>query len=203
VTIKKRVQTGGGGPSTIAEFPYQATNIGTPTFSLVNNQEFTDASVPQSTQVIAVTEQSVAGWRLVSVECVETAGGSPNVPNTTVDLVNRRANIRVESDETVTCTFTSEEIAPTAANAEIAGRVLSSQGMPVRGVKLTLFNASTGQVKHAMTNNFGFYCFVDLELGNFYVVTAITSKRNTIANNERSFTLIDNLSNVDFVTDPN
>jgi hypothetical protein len=149
--------------------------------------------------MVTVTESTVPGWRLASVECVEAAGGSPNVPNTTVDLANRRANILVEDGETVTCTFTSEPLAPTAGDATVSGRVVTTRGNPVRGVTLSLFNAITGETKSAVTNNFGFYVFTQLDVSQFYVLTAYSNNRHVIANNQRSFTLSDDLSNVDFV----
>ena len=199
--IKKRVRDQNGGTSSSTAFPYQATNISTPTFTLISNQEFTDSNVPAGAQVVAVTESSVEGWRLDSVECVEVAGTTPNIPNTTVDLANHRANIIVESGEQVTCTFTSEELAPTAGEGEIGGRILDARGMGVRGVSLSLFNANSGETVYATTNNFGYYSFTGLELTNFYVVTAFGTKRYSIPDNERSFSLNDNRFNVDFLAE--
>lgn len=201
ITIKKRVQTSNGGTSSTTTFSYQATNISTSSFSLVSNQEFIDPDVPSSGQVVAVTEADVAGWRLLSVECVEVAGSTPNIPNTTVDVANHRANIMVENDERVTCTFTSEELAPTASPGTIAGRVADPRGFGVRGVMLSLLNASSGEVRYAMSNSFGYYSFPELELSNFYVVTAFGAKRFSILNNERSFTLNDDQLNVDFLAE--
>ena len=199
--IKKRVQGGQGGTSSTTAFPYQATNIVTSSFSLASDQEFIDPSVPTSGQVVTVTEAEVAGWRLLSVQCVETAGSTPNVPNTTVDLANRRANIIVENDEQVECTFTSEPLAPTG-NATVSGRIVDTRGVGVRGITVMLFNANTGQTVHATSNSFGYYGFESLELSNFYVLSALSSKRFTILTNERTFTLHDNLSNLDFVAEP-
>ena len=199
--VKKRVQGSSGGGSSTTAFPYQATNISTSSFSLVSNQEFLDPSVPSGEQVITVTEAQVQGWQLVSVQCVETAGSVPNIPNTTVDLANHRAYIRVENDERVECTFTSEEIAPTG-NASVSGRIVDSNGLGVRGITVSIFNASTGQVALATSNSFGYYSFEDLELSNFYVLTAIGTKRYTIPNSERTFTLNEDLSNMDFVAEP-
>ncbi|HEX6127224.1 MAG TPA: S8 family serine peptidase [Pyrinomonadaceae bacterium] len=200
ITIKKRVNNGNG-PTSTTEFPYQATNISTSSFSLVSDQEFTDPSVPGNAQIVSVTESSVPGWRLVGIACTETAGGSPNIPNTTVDLANQRANIMVENDETVTCTFTSEEIVPTAGEATITGRITDEQGRGVRGVKLSLLHAASGHVFFATSNNFGFYAFDGLEVSTFYVLTAYGTKRFRIGNNERSFVLTDDLANVDFLAE--
>ncbi len=199
VTVRKRVQNSNGGTSSTTAFPYQATNITTSSFSLISNQEFTDPNVSGSGQMISVTEAAVAGWQLVSVACVETGGQT--VPNTTVDVANRRANILVENGETVECTFTSEELVPTAAHASISGRVVDSSGMGVRNVRLTLFNASTGATVTARTNSFGFYSFTEMEVATFYVLTALSSRRQVIPNNQRSFTLTDDLANLDFLVE--
>ena len=199
--VKKRTQGGGGGGSSTTAFPYQATNISTASFSLVSNQEFLDPSVPSGSQVITVTEAPVQGWQLVSVQCVETAGSVPNTANTTVDLANHRAYIRVENDERVECTFTSEVLAPTG-NATVSGRIVDSNGLGVRGIAVSIFNANTGQVELATSNSFGYYAFEGLEVSNFYVLTAIGTKRYTIPNSQRTFTLNDDLSNLDFVAEP-
>lgn len=201
IMIRKRTISAGGGTSSTTAFPYAATNISTPSFSLVGNQEFVDPNVPDTGQMVAVTESDVTGWRLASVECIEVAGGSPNIPNTTVDLVNHRANIMVENGESVTCTFTSQELAPTAGEATVGGRVMDTRGMGARGVTLSLFNATTGEIKYAISNSFGFYSFTELEVAQFYILTAYETKRYTISNNERSFTLHDDLSNVDFIAE--
>jgi subtilisin family serine protease len=203
ITIKKRVRNLSGGPSSTTAFPYEATNIPTSNFTLVDNQEFTDPSVPSTAQVVAVTELAVSGWRLVSIECVELAGETPNIPNTTVDVQNKRANISVEDGETVTCTFTSEELIPTAAHATVGGRIVDQDGRGVRGVSVTLLDASTGEIRYVLSNNFGYYYFNDVEVANFYVLTAVNSKRYAIENNERSFVLNDDLADVDFIAERN
>ncbi|HUR96767.1 MAG TPA: S8 family peptidase [Pyrinomonadaceae bacterium] len=201
ITIKKNVHTRNGGTSSTTTFPYAATNISTPTFSLISNQEFTDPAVPPAGQMVAVSESPVAGYQLVSVECTEVAGSSPNIPNTTVDLANRRANIMVESGESVTCTFTSDELVPTAGQAAVGGRIVDSRGRGVRGINLSLFDATTGETTYATTNSFGYYAFNELEVLDFYVLTAFGNRRFTILDNERSFTLRDDLANVNFIAD--
>ena len=201
ITVRKRIRNSSGGTSSTTAFPYEATNIPTSNFSLISNQEFTDPSIPGGAPIVTVTEAEVAGWRLVAVECVEVAGSTPNIPNTTVDLANHRANIAVESGESVTCTFTSEELIPTAGEATVSGRVVNSRGHGVRAITLSLFNAATGETQFAVTNNFGFYTFSELEVSSFYVVTALGSKRYTISDNQRSFMLNDDLANVDFLAE--
>ena len=199
ITIKKQAHNTNGGTSSTVAFPYDATNIPTQTFTLTSDQEFVDPNAPTSGQMVTVTEEPVDGWQLTSVQCVEVAGSIPNILNTTVDLTNHRANIMVENGESVTCTFISEELAPTAAHAAVGGRIVDSRGRGVRGVTLSLFDASSGVTTYATTNGFGYYVFEDLEVMDFYVLTAFDTRKYRIADNERSFTLRDNLANVDFV----
>jgi hypothetical protein len=151
--------------------------------------------------VVAITEAAVDGWQLTSVQCVEVAGGSPNTTNTTVDLVNHRANIRVEDGETVTCTFTSEPLAPTAGDATVGGRIVDRRGRGVRNIRLTIFDASNGQTRYATTNSFGYYFFTELDVMDFYILTAFSTSRYTMVDPERSFTLRDDLVNVNFLAD--
>lgn len=198
ITIRKQVQST---TSSTTAFPYAATNLSTPSFTLLGDQEFTQTDVLGSSQVVAVTENTVEGWRLTSVACVEVAGGSPNLPNTTVDLANRRANIIVEDGESVTCTFTSERLAPTAGEATVGGRIIDRRGRGVRGISLSLFDAANGQTVYATTNSFGYYSFTGLDVPDFYVLTAFDTFRYTILDNVRSFTLRDDLANVDFVAE--
>lgn len=198
IRIRKRTNRTSGGTSSTASFPYQATNLTPTSFSLLENQEFSDPGVPQSSQVISVTESSVPGWRLTSVECVETAGSTPNIPNTTVDLANKRANIIVEAGESVTCTFTSEEMAPTAATVSLSGRIMDSRGRGVRGLRVMLQNAATGGVSYATTNSFGFYSFSTVPVNVLYVVTAVESKKYQIPNSTRSLLINEDMTGIDF-----
>lgn len=201
INIKKQAHNNNGGTSSTVVFPYAATNISTPTFTLTSDQEFTDPNVPSSGQMVSVTEATVEGWQLTSVQCVEVAGDTPNLPNTTVDLTNHTANIMVESGETVTCTFISEELAPTAGEATVGGRITDRRGRGVRGVSLSLFDATTGETVMATTNSFGYYSITGLAVPDFYVLTAFDTRKYTIVNNVRSFALHDDLVNVDFFAD--
>ena len=151
--------------------------------------------------MVTVTEAPTLGWTLKSISCVETSGnGLPSLVNSTADLANHKANIIVEEGEQIECTFTSEEIVPTAATADVGGRVVNVDGRGVKGVTLSLLDASNGVTKYASTNSQGYYKFTGLEVGDFYVLTAQSSRRVTIQNNVRSFFLLESLSSVNFQT---
>jgi hypothetical protein len=190
-----------GGQNTA--FPYQAVNLSSPSFSLQNNQDFTDPNVqPNNPQnAIVVTEAEVEGWQLVSINCTEVSGGFPNDQNSTVDLANRTATIIAEQAEQVECTFTSQELTPTAGGAIVSGRVVDSFGRGVRGISLAMFDMASGQMVEARTNAFGLYSFQDVPVGRTYLLVANSTKRWTIVNSTRSFALNEDLSDIDFVAD--
>jgi hypothetical protein len=128
----------------------------------------------------------------VSISCTE------NNPNSTVDLVNRRVTINADEGETIDCTFTSEPVAPTAADATVSGRIVNQSGRGVRGVYLTLYDAGTGETLVSVTNSFGFYSFSNLNVTDFYQLTAFSTKRVSISDPVRTFTLNDDLAGVNF-----
>lgn len=201
VKIKKRANSRTESVSS-AEFPYSATKLAAASFTLQPDNQFEDVNVTAfgSANTITVTESQVYGWKLSSISCVETSGGTPNAVNSTVDLANRKANIVVEPGEQVECTFTSEEIVPTAANATISGRVVSPDGRGVKNISITLLDVASGQTFNATTNSFGYYYFSDKPVSRLYSVTAANSKRQRIQDNVRTFSLTEDFYVWDFVT---
>lgn len=210
VTIIKEVQTFGGGTASTTSFSFSATNLGTPGFSLVDNDlepadRFTNSSVFlfDEPNTITVTEAALEGWSLTSIQCIESPGeGLPNTQNSTIDLQNRRANIVVEQGENVTCMFRSEQLAPTSGPGSVTGRVVDANGFGVRGATVKLLHMLTGEEISTVTNSFGYYSFSDLEVAAFYVVMVSESKRYTFQPNDRAFTLDGDLFDVDFVAIP-
>ena len=184
-------------------FAYDAANLASPTFTLQPNNEFIDPNVLAfgAGNMVTVTEAAVPGWTLTSISCVETSGsGMPNVVNSTVDLVNRKANIVAEEGEQIDCTFTSEPLAPTAADASVTGRVLSPDGRGVRGVVVAIYDASTGTGRSVSTNSFGYFSFRNLATSRFYILSVNSNRKVTIRNNVRTFTLTQDLAGIEFRT---
>ena len=200
VTIKKRANSRNEAISS-AQFPYNATNFTASNFTLQPNNQIDYANVTSfgSANTITVTEAPVYGWYLTSISCVESSGGTPNIVNSSVDLVNRKASIVVEPGEQVECTFTSDEISPTAANADISGRIVTPDGRGVKGVRVTLFDAGTGETFNSISNSFGYYNFLDKPVSRLYTLTAVSSKKAPIRNNVRTFSLSADLYSMDFV----
>jgi subtilisin family serine protease len=210
VTIIKEVRTLTDGTSTDVGFPFAAANLAASSFELLGTGEppvdrFVDNSVYSfgASGMITVTQEHVHGWATTAITCVEQSGqGMPNQNNTTVDLANRKANIIVEEGEQVTCTFRSEELAPTSAPVSIGGRVIDHHGSGIRQILVSITNIDTGVSQTTMTNNFGFYRFQNMPSANFYVVSAEGWKRYWFWPENRAFTAEDDLVNVDFIGTP-
>jgi hypothetical protein len=63
-------------------------------------------------------------------------------------------------------------LAPTAAQVTLGGRVFTQGGRAVYNASVTLTD-SDGQTRTARTNNFGYYRFTDVPVGNIYVLGAV------------------------------
>lgn len=59
----------------------------------------------------------------------------------------------------------------TAANTDVSGRILTSQGKSVARARIT-FTDNTGQTHFALTNQFGYYRFRDVALRGTYIFNA-------------------------------
>lgn len=210
VTIIKSVTTATNGSASTAAFGFTSTNLGPATFSLVdNNVTGPDRNITANlyafakwNQSIAVTENSITNWTLADITCVE----QDTVPNqtqypTTTNFLTRTATIRLEEGESVTCTYSNTQLTPTAAPASVSGRVMNEDGIGIRGVSVTLWDISSGEIRTASTNSFGNYTFADLPTEDFYVLS-VSSKRLSFAVDTRSFTLTDDLAGMDFVASP-
>jgi Carboxypeptidase regulatory-like domain len=87
----------------------------------------------------------------------------------------------------------AERSAPTAANASIRGRLLTSTGRGLTNAFVVLTNTNNGEVKMTRTTSLGYFNFNQLESGDFYILS-VQSKRYTFEN--RSFTLNDNIDDL-------
>jgi subtilisin family serine protease len=202
VTVKKRVRNVTTVETPTTAFPYSAVNLSTSNFALQTNQDYIDPNVQPSTSSnpIIVTEAPVDGWMLDSISCMDAAGGTAN---TTVDLVNHKVTIIAGQGQQIECTFTSEQLAPTAADAVISGRVADAYGRGVRNISLFLFDPQTGVTRSVRTNAFGYYTFVEVEVGHTYMIEAAETKRWSIANSQRTVTPTDNIIGLDFQAEEN
>lgn len=91
-------------------------------------------------------------------------------------------------------------LAPTAANANIGGRVLNAGGTGIGKATITITGDGI-QPMQARTNAFGYYNFDNLPTGGTYVLTIGGTKAYTFANPSRVVSLNDSIADADFVSE--
>ncbi len=209
VFIKKVVNTLFPTPGTASTTVFSFTagaNFGPTSFSLVDDDGGPGIDTQQGQTItsfgpgntITVTETPIPnGWTISDVNCVE----SGLQDSTKSPSLGPSASIIVQLAEVVTCTFTNTQQAPSAADVSISGRVVTSDGTGISNARLTVINAATGEAKTSLTNPFGFYAIDDLAVGQFYILR-VSHKRYTFAEKSRTFTLNDDIADVDFIANP-
>lgn len=68
---------------------------------------------------------------------------------------------------------------PTAAGASVSGMVMSAEGRAVRNAGVSMTNTH-GVTRNALSNNFGYYRFMDVPVGMNYIVS-VRSKQYTFS----------------------
>lgn len=89
---------------------------------------------------------------------------------------------------------------PTAALVSVSGRATSFDGQGIKGSTVTITDPA-GITRTALTNSFGYYQFVDIEVGSTYIVS-IGNKRYLFPDSPRVISVTDQLSGLDFVASP-
>jgi hypothetical protein len=87
---------------------------------------------------------------------------------------------------------------PTAADANVSGRVTTLDGRGISRTRLTITDTATGEVRFAFTNPFGYYNFSGLETGRVYVIL-VQSKRYIFQPDTQTFQLDESLDGINFV----
>ncbi|MDQ3130106.1 MAG: carboxypeptidase-like regulatory domain-containing protein, partial [Acidobacteriota bacterium] len=89
-------------------------------------------------------------------------------------------------------------VGPTAANANISGRVLRVDGRGVGNAQVELSDQS-GNVRRVRTNAFGYYSFTDIPAGETYIIS-VRHKQHEFA--PKIIFAGENLSDVNFIASP-
>jgi hypothetical protein len=196
VRVKKVVHNSSGTSSAVS-FPYSATNLAVPSFSLTDNTLYDDPNVPVPTgqTPVTVTEAPVTGYQLQSISCVDMSTGTAVPANATVNMAFHTANITAQPGKDITCTFTSQPVSPTAAHVSVSGRVLTPDGRGLRNARVVIID-SQGVARTVVTSSFGFYQFDDVATGENYVL-GVVSKQYRFAS--RVVQVADTLTDADFI----
>lgn len=88
-------------------------------------------------------------------------------------------------------------LAPTAAGALIEGRVMTIEGQPVNNAFLILAGGTLTAPRTVRTNQFGYFRFEDVEVGQAYVLS-VRNKQYGFAQNPRVFVLTEDLRDIIF-----
>ena len=91
--------------------------------------------------------------------------------------------------------------ATTAADVSVSGRVTTGEGRGILGSRVVISSNSLLQPLVTTTGARGYYSFQNLRAGETYVVT-INSRKYTFSSPSRVISLVDNVSDADFVADP-
>jgi hypothetical protein len=129
----------------------------------------------------------------------EGAGGSFALDSTTGQAAAGNALRGGSYAMTVGFWSYSPPLAPTASNVSISGRVLSANGQGIRDARLVLTN-SAGEARYAQTGSFGYFRFMDVPVGETYVLT-VYARRFTFAEPSRIIALHDDLTDMNFTSE--
>ena len=123
-------------------------------------------------------------------------GGATSIPGSPYHMRNA-GNATFTGQKELQLATSAVVTVPSAAGVDISGRVTDAYGRAISSARLTLNNATTGEVMVVYTNTFGFYSFKDVTVGDYFVLTA-EHRRYVFANNVVTFNLQDSIVGLDF-----
>lgn len=136
---------------------------------------------------------------LISANNGKSSPNSPQANTFTLSGLNLPNNqsiiIRASGDSSTEKQQSAFLLAPTASNASISGRVLTSNGRGLNNA-FVLLTDSSGNTLTTRTNTFGYYRFNEIESGQT-VIIAVNSKR--FQYQPRVISVDENLSYIEFV----
>ena len=92
--------------------------------------------------------------------------------------------------------WTPDDLAPTAAQVVVGGRILTAFGQGIRNVRVTIAFPS-GETRTTLSSSFGYYRFADIPAGDIYTIS-VAAKKYTFANPTQIRQVQDDLQDVDF-----
>lgn len=92
-------------------------------------------------------------------------------------------------------------LAPTSAPVSLSGRVVTERGGgPLRRIRIFITDLSTGGVRHAVPNQFGYFHVDDLAIGTYLI--RLESRNFQFTPNEVVVSLLDSVSGMEFTAVP-
>lgn len=87
-----------------------------------------------------------------------------------------------------------------AGNGTVSGRILRANGNGIGKVTVTLLD-NNGNVRQTLSSSFGYYNFADLNIGETFQIQ-VSSKTYSFNPSSITFTMVDNISNLNFTALP-
>lgn len=164
--------------------------VGFPAYEITTTANYT-APITVCLQVPSVTSMAVFN----ALNIFHSEGGV---------LVNRTSS-RDFPSRTICGIVTSlspfvvaEDLAPTAANVNVSGRVSDTNGNGIAKVRVSITNQN-GETRSVITGSFGFYRFDEIPVGETYVIIAIHKRYQF---NSQVITVSEDIQNADFTAEP-
>lgn len=180
-------------PSAAGTLPGGYTlGTGYPAFDISTTANYT-APIVVCIQVPSVSDPMVfAALRIMHFEggtLVDRTILPPDSP--APDFTTRTICARVSS---LSPFAVAEDLSPTSANVSVGGRALTSSGIGISGVRVSITDQN-GETRNAMTSSFGYYSFGEVPAGQTYVIAA-THKRYLF--DPQVISVTENITNLDF-----
>jgi hypothetical protein len=135
-------------------------------------------------------------WAILRITGTTAVAYPDSLPYVVMDPTNNRFTI--DDLESYSDWTAGEVLAPTAANANVSGRVIGPDGRGVSGALLAMQDQS-GNTVWAVTNPFGYYRFAGIPAAQTYVISA---RHKRYEFQPRALTVNEDLTGVDFIAEP-
>jgi len=136
-------------------------------------------------------------------QIIANGGGTMSSPEYTLDStigITTAGEQQGSENENAHVGFWFHEVAPTAANVSISGRVTTASGQGIPGAFLVLTD-TVGLKKTVLTGAFGYYRFDNVESGQAFVLS-ISAKQRHFANPSIMLQTGDEIRDLDFIALP-
>lgn len=159
--------------------------------------------VAANAQKVETSTEIVASGGTFKLEKAVTAGGGNQMSQSSINqngtLGQSVAGLRSTGGNFTLYSgfWTPDDLAPTAANAVVGGRILTASGLGIRSVQVTITFPS-GEIRTTLSSSFGYYRFADIPTGGIYVIS-VAAKKYTFSPSVQIRSVQDDLQDVDFV----
>lgn len=136
-------------------------------------------------------------------QIIANGGGTMSSPEYTLDStigITTAGDQQSSENENAHVGFWFKDLAPTAANVAVSGRVVDAFGHGIPGALLVLTDTA-GLRRTVLTGAFGYYRFDDVESGQAFVLS-ISAKQRTFAQPSIMIQTGDEIRDLDFIALP-